>query len=93
MGTITLVWLFSTTGTLLAPFILAVVLAYVLDPVADWLQSRGVSRTVAILLLTLPALGALGVLAFVAIPAAARQVAAILSDLPLLFERAAVHWP
>ena len=89
MATITLVWLFSTTGTLLGPFILAVVLAYVLDPVADRLQGRGMSRTVAILLLTLPALGAIAVLAFVAIPAAAGQVAAILSDLPLLFERAA----
>ncbi len=89
MGATTLVWLFSTTGTLLAPFILAVVLAYVLDPVADWLQGRGLPRTVAILLLTLPAFGALAVLAFVAIPAAARQVGSIVSDLPLLFERAA----
>ncbi len=89
MGGITLVWLFSTTGTLLAPFILAVVLAYVLDPVADWLQSRGLSRTLAILLLTLPALGALALLVFVAIPAAARQVGSILSDLPVLFDRIA----
>ncbi|MEX0837755.1 MAG: AI-2E family transporter [Gemmatimonadota bacterium] len=88
-GLLTGVWLLSTTGTLLAPFILAVVMAYVLDPVVDWMQGRGLSRTVAILLLTLPALGALGLLVFFAIPAAARQVGAILSDIPDLLERIA----
>ncbi|MDZ7780877.1 MAG: AI-2E family transporter [Gemmatimonadota bacterium] len=88
-GVITLVWLLSTTGTLLAPFVLAVVLAYVLDPLVDWMQERRIPRTVAILLLALPALGALGLLLFVAIPAAARQVGTILSDLPVFFARIA----
>lgn len=88
-GAITLVWVLSTTGTLLAPFVLAVVLAYVLDPLVDWMQKRRISRTVAILLLTLPALGVLALLVFVAIPAAARQLGMILSDLPVFFARIA----
>jgi predicted PurR-regulated permease PerM len=85
----TLVWLLSTTGSLLAPFILAVVLAYVLDPAADWLERKGLSRTLAIVVLTVPVLAVLALLALVAIPAAARQVGSILSDLPVLAARAA----
>lgn len=86
---ITLVWVLSTTGTLLAPFVLAVVLAYVLDPLVDILQRRGVPRALAILLLTLPALGALAALLLVGVPAAARQLAALLTDLPVFLDRMA----
>lgn len=88
-GAVTLVWLLSTTGTLLAPFVLAAVLAYVLDPVVDWMQVRRIPRTVAILLLTLPALGFLGLIVLVAVPAAARQLGAILTDLPIFLDRVA----
>jgi len=87
-GLMTLVWVLSTTGTLLAPFVLAVVLAYVLDPVVDWMERR-MSRTVAIVLLTLPALGVLAGLLFVGVPAAARQLGAILADVPALLDRVA----
>lgn len=86
---VTLVWLLSTTGSLLAPFILAVVLAYVLDPAVDWLETKRLSRTWAIVALTVPVLAALVVLILVAIPAAARQVGSILSDIPVLVDRAA----
>jgi len=88
---ITVVWLLSTTGTLLAPFVLAVVLAYVLDPLVDWLQARRVSRTLAILVLTLPALGVLAALVLVAVPAAAAQLGSILSEFPALLEQVA-NW-
>ena len=87
---ITVVWLLSTTGTLLAPFVLAAVLAYVLDPLVDWMQARRVPRFAAILLLTLPALGILALLLLVAVPAAARQLAGILSGLPVFLGRMAV---
>ena len=86
---ITVVWLLSTTGTLLAPFVLAAVLAYVLDPLVDWMQARRVPRFAAILLLTLPALGILALLLLVAVPAAARQLAGILSELPVFLGRLA----
>ena len=40
-----MIWLLSTTGSLLAPFVLAVVLAYALDPVVDVLERRRVPRS------------------------------------------------
>ena len=86
---VTLVWLLSTTGSLLAPFVLAAVLAYVLDPLVDWMQGRGMPRFTAILLLTLPALGILALLVLVAVPAAARQLAGILSEVPVFLDRLA----
>jgi len=86
---LTLIWLLSTTGTLLAPFVLAAVLAYVLDPLVDWMQTRRVPRFAAVLLLTLPALGMLALVVLVAVPAAARQLGAILADLPVFLERVA----
>ena len=41
---LTIIWLLSITGSLLAPFVLAVVIAYVLDPVVDVLERRRVPR-------------------------------------------------
>ena len=42
VSVLTLVWLLSTTGSLLAPFVLAVGLSYMLDPVVDVLERRRV---------------------------------------------------
>ena len=88
-GALTLVWLLSTTGTLLAPFVLSLVLAYVLDPLVDAMQRRRIPRSVAILALTVPALGLLALLLLVGVPAAARQLASLVSDLPTFFGRLA----
>lgn len=88
-GSLTLVWLLSTTGTLLAPFVLSLVLAYVLDPLVDAMQRRRIPRSVAILALTVPALGLLALLLLVGVPAAARQLASLVSDLPTFFARLA----
>lgn len=88
-GGLTLFWLLSTTGSLLAPFILALVLAYVLDPVLDWLQGRGVPRVPGILLLTLPVVGLLALLLFVAIPAAANELADLINRAPEVARRIA----
>lgn len=40
-------------GDVLLPFVLGAALAYVLDPVADWLQARGLSRAVATVVIML----------------------------------------
>src|SRR5690349_19869972 len=50
-GLVTFIWVLSTSGSLLAPFVLAVMLAYVLDPLVDRLSGRHISRTLGILLL------------------------------------------
>ena len=66
---LTLLWLLATTGFLLAPFVLAIVLAYILDPLVDRLEALGMRRTPAILVMAVPLLGALVLLVAVGIPA------------------------
>jgi len=90
-GLVTLVWVLSATGSLLAPFILAVMLAYVLDPLIDRVSSGRISRTLAIILLTLPALGLLAVVFLVVVPAAIRELGEVVQQAPVFFQRL-VEW-
>lgn len=53
------VWVLDTAGSLLAPFFLAFVLAYILDPIADRVSAHPrINRTAAIFLILVPALAA-----------------------------------
>lgn len=82
-----LVWILDTTGFLLAPFVLGLGLAYVLDPVVDRLEALGVGRTLAIFLLILPVGGAVvGGIVF-GLPALALQVHELIVASPVLLER------
>lgn len=78
-------WLLEVTGLLLAPFILAFLLAYVLDPVVDALQAY-VPRPAAISFLALPLAGAVALVAFVLAPAAGHQVSELIADVPSYVE-------
>jgi len=84
-------WLLRTTGFLLAPFILALVLAYILDPAVDALERRRVPRGLAVLLLALPVVGALALALVFGVPALGRQVDALIEQAPVLLERL-VRW-
>ncbi|MBM4183091.1 MAG: AI-2E family transporter [Gemmatimonadetes bacterium] len=86
-GTVALVWALSTTGSLLAPFVLAVMLAYVLDPLVDRLARRGISRTIAIMLLALPAFWLLAVAFLLVVPAAIRELGDVAQQAPVLLQR------
>lgn len=88
-GAVTVAWLLSATGTLLAPFVLALVLAYVLDPLADRLEGRRVSRSLAVGLIMVPALALLVLVLLVALPAAIGQLGEVLQATPQLFRRLA----
>ena len=88
-GVLTLIWLLSTTGSVLAPFVLSLVLAYVLDPLVDRFEARRVPRSLAIALLALPALGALALLVFVALPAAVGELGEVVGRIPVFFQRVA----
>ena len=88
-GVLAMIWLLSTTGSLLAPFVLALVLAYVLDPLVDGLEKRRVPRTLAIALLTLPAVALLAVLFLLMLPAALQQMGEVIESAPVFFERLA----
>lgn len=74
-------WVLEVTGFLLAPFVLALILAYVLDPVVDALQ-RWMPRPAAIASLALPILGVAAVFVFVLVPAVGRQASELVADVP-----------
>lgn len=86
-GLMTLVWILASTGSLLAPFLLAVMLAYVIDPLVDRLERRRVSRTWAIGLLALPALAILTIVFLFVVPAAIRELGELVQQAPVFFER------
>jgi predicted PurR-regulated permease PerM len=86
-GVLTLVWLLSSTGSLLAPFVLSAVLAYSLDPLVDTLQRRKLSRTLAIVMLTVPAIGLLAVVVLLVVPSAIQQLGSLIEEAPVFLER------
>src|SRR5688572_17742493 len=67
---------------ILLPFVAGMVLAYFLDPVADWLEHTGLSRTAATLLILLSFIIALTVALVILIPVLASQLADFLRLLP-----------
>lgn len=82
-------WLLDRAGFLLAPFILALVLAYILNPVVDVLERWRLPRRVAIAVLALPGIGLVALAVFVGIPALADQVEALIERAPAAAERVA----
>jgi predicted PurR-regulated permease PerM len=90
-GLVTLVWVLSATGSLLAPFVLAVMLAYVLDPLVDRVAGGRITRTLGIFLLALPALGLLAVVFLLVVPAAIRELGEVVQQAPVFFQRL-VEW-
>src|SRR5260370_37406556 len=75
-------WLISELGAVLAPFVLAFGVAYLLAPAVQALVKRGVPRGAAIPLLLLPFLGALAGLLLLMVPALRRQVLELVSRVP-----------
>lgn len=84
---LTVLWLLETTGFLLAPFVLALVIAYILNPLVNLLARWRIPRTLAIVLLVLPFLGLLVLGAVFGVPALAGQVESLIDRAPEAFER------
>lgn len=72
-------WVFS--GILL-PFILGMALAYLLDPIADWLEKVGMSRFWATITIVILSVLVLSIVALTVIPLLVSQLADFLNDLP-----------
>jgi len=86
-GVVALVWALMSTGSLLAPFVLAVTLAYMLDPLVDRFARRRLSRAAAIILLALPAFGLLAIAFLLVVPAAIRELGEVVQQAPVLLQR------
>ena len=80
-----LVWALATTGSLLAPFVLAGVLAVILDPAVDRLERR-MPRSLAIVLIGLPLVAGLAAALFFGLPALGGQLRDLIERVPELIE-------
>lgn len=81
---LTIIWVLETTGFLLAPFVLALGLAYILHPLLRRMESERVTRPMAIGLLSLPVVAALVLVVLVGIPALSQQVGRFIGSTPEL---------
>lgn len=88
LGILAALWFLRTAMT---PFYLAIVLAYVMKPLADWL-SRRMSRSAAALLAILALTLVLGLMAWALLPPIVIQVKRLVAALPAWQERAVAHW-
>ncbi len=77
-------WVLS--GVLL-PFVAGLALAYLLDPLADRLERRGMSRTVATTSILVIFFGLLAIVIVLLYPVLARQIAGLLRQLPELVDQ------
>ncbi|MBI4520011.1 MAG: AI-2E family transporter [Gemmatimonadetes bacterium] len=84
---LTVLWILNTTGFLLAPFVLALVLSYILDPVVDRMAAWGVGRPLAVLLLAVPVVGGLVLVVVLGVPALGEEVGRLIARAPLLVGR------
>jgi predicted PurR-regulated permease PerM len=88
-GALTTLWFLWTQGSVLAPFLLALAIAYFLAPAVDALERRRIPRGLAILMLLLPFLLILALGIVLLIPAVERQLVSLVGQLPDLARRAA----
>lgn len=78
---------FYVFSEVLVPFLAGMALAYLLDPVADWFERRGFSRSVATLFILALFVIVVLVVLVVAIPVLADQLAAFIERLPSYVKR------
>ena len=85
VGAAVLLALYLLSGILL-PFIVGMAAAYLLDPLADWLQRRGFRRGAATLLITALFFALLALLVLVLLPVAIEQAVGLAAKLPGYFD-------
>jgi len=76
---------------LIIPFLVALVLAYALNPIVDWLVARRIPRGAVIALLTLASIGVVAGAALLILPVLFTQVTDLVSAVPIWLE-AATNW-
>ncbi len=82
LGAITFLWLLHVAGSFLAPFVLALVLAYVADPLVDRLQQGRLARAWGALLVMLVAILLVALALVLIVPMVVEQGSQFVRDLP-----------
>ncbi len=67
---------------ILLPFVVGLVIAYLIDPVCDWLEERGCSRTMATTIVTIVFFVTSGVVAALLIPVLYAQITDLIAQVP-----------
>ena len=85
LGLLIAMWLL---GQAILPFILGAGVAYLLDPVADRLERAGLSRTMAVVVITFGCVLILAAVILLIVPLLIRQATALIATAPEMFEQA-----
>lgn len=88
LGVFVLLWLIHVAGSFLAPFILALILAYVADPLVDRLEQSGVVRTWGALGVLLTAVLLVVIAGLMIVPLVIEQGNRFVEDLPSMIASA-----
>ena len=78
--------------SVLLPFVLALVIAYLLTPLVAWVESRKVSRAVAIILVYVLVLGTLAAFIRFTAPRVGQELASLRRELPTLSHTVKTRW-
>ena len=90
-GALLVAVIIAAHGVLL-PFILAIVIAYVLFPAVAWVERRRAPRAVAVLVVYAVVLGTMGIFVRFAAPRMAQELVNLRSEIPALAKEAREKW-
>lgn len=82
-----LVFVLWQLGDVILPFVIGAAVAHILDPVADWLERRGLSRVAATVVISLVALLFFMMLVLLVVPLLVEQAHALISTAPQFVEQ------
>ncbi len=80
-----MIWLLVLLEPILMPFFVSMILAYLGDPLTDWLEARGLSRRLAVSVVFLVLTLVLTTAFLVLIPLLGRQLGQLIESLPAVF--------
>lgn len=78
--------------SVLLPFVLALVIAYVLEPLVAWVEAKRVPRAAAIILVYVVVLGTLGVFVRFTAPRVGQELASLRRELPSIGHTVRARW-
>jgi len=90
-GFLLFVWFLSRTGTILMPFIISFVLAYLFDPVVDVLEKIKIPRTLGVLLVVLVVAGVFALGSIFLLPNIIRELRELV-DQSIVYSNRVAEW-